>query len=670
MARRHSINFLIAYSLAFCSTISLTACSFSDITYLTKSPGEKKAILHESPKFWEDTTAVDGSNNLSILHNVAFEGQPYNDIRSFGDNILMIGQGNYNNSLIDAQQQTIEYSFDVYDPWSNEIVASLDHSDIHCDSYLVKGDKLWLIDSSAGKVTIYDSALNQTGTKKYNPESDFEEFDTPVSCNPYNYYSAMQLCTSEDGKYALVSGVSPDTYRYEVSNINLDSGSAISSYEGESYSLSAVGKDGFVIQTDISNNLWNYHSNSGKDCFFQLSDVNDVDMTDDGSVIFRQQKFPDDNTDENQYISCYKYSPDGDVLSSFRYDLGVYGSNDFTFCSSDNVYLKDANCVMLLLYTAQCNPQILVWSLDDGKNDSNTDIPSYSSDEELIKVLIDNDTYVSPYDATDETYGADVTLIPDPDSYDWGNLAEINERATQIENQYGISIYLGKEVPTQIDYYSIRQETDYDKLDNAMYALENALSYYPEGFFEQLLYGDVRGLRLYLTGSVSSDSTDMINEAAGFVNVINNYDVMVLDCNYSWDWSYTIGHEMSHLIDQKLSFIHSYNEKSLYSEEKWSSFNPDNFSYNDTYSGYDPDSSQTVSTKYFIDSYGMTYATEDRAEIFGTAIDNYTNGINDDSRFYAGSPIHDKLDYYCKCIRDGFDTSEWSDELPWETVLH
>ncbi len=26
---------------------------------------------------------------------------------------------------------------------------------------------------------------------------------------------------------------------------------------------------------------------------------------------------------------------------------------------------------------------------------------------------------------------------------------------------------------------------------------------------------------------------------------------------------------------------------------------------------------------YFIDSYGMTFATEDRSEIFGTAIDDY-----------------------------------------------
>ena len=33
---------------------------------------------------------------------------------------------------------------------------------------------------------------------------------------------SSQIATSADGKYALVSGVTPDTYKYAVSNIKLD----------------------------------------------------------------------------------------------------------------------------------------------------------------------------------------------------------------------------------------------------------------------------------------------------------------------------------------------------------------------------------------------------------------------------------------------------------------
>ncbi len=85
----------------------------------------------------------------------------------------------------------------------------------------------------------------------------------------------------------------------------------------------------------------------------------------------------------------------------------------------------------------------------------------------------------------------------------------------------------------------------------------------------------------------------------------------------------------------------------------------DSFSYDDSYANYNPDDPSSHISGYFIDSYGMTFATEDRSEIFGTAIDNYINGIYDDARFTDDSPIRNKLDYYSRCIRDGFDTKDW-----------
>ncbi len=710
MTKRQHAKILISYSLAFCSAITLTACSFSDVSYFFKNSEEKQALMHESPGFWEDTTPVEGSSNLSILHNVAFEGHPYNDIRQFGDNILMVGQGSYNNSLIESDGQTIEYSFDVYDPWANDIVATLDHDETNCDDYLIKDDNLWLIDSSLGKATIYDSKLEQIDTQKYTPEDDSDSDSSDTSAqnnagsdddssnslipNPGNYYDMSQLYTSDDGKYALVSGVSPETYRYEVSSIDLSSDTITSTYEGVSYSLCNVDSDGFVIETDVSNNIWNYHSVDGSDNFFQLADVTDIDMADDGSMLMRLQKMPDSNTSEDQYITYYKYSPISGVSSSFSYDLGLYGSEDFTFCSANSVYLSDADCMMLLLYTAQCNPEILVWSLADGKNDCNAEIILYSDSDTLTQELRDNGTYVSPYAALDHddnssdidndsdnsnpsentndygNYGDTVTMISDPQSYDWGDLTDINTRADALEQQYGISIYIGEEVPRRIDYYNIKQMKNPEILSSAFDTLEQVLTCFPDGFFKQLNYGDVRGLRIYLSGTISSDNSDMINEPSGFVNVINSHEIMVLDCNYSWDWGYTIAHEMSHLIDQKLDFMHNYNENIQFSESKWSSFNPDSFSYDDTYSNYDPDDSSNWQTKYFIDSYGTTYATEDRAEIFGTAVDNYLNGVTDDTRFSSDKPIHDKLDYYCKCIRDGFDTTGWADVMPWEATLN
>ena len=700
--KRKHVTTLITYSLVFFSAISMTACSFSDVSYLFKSPAQKQAILHKSPAFWEDTTSVKGSSNLSILHNVAFEGQPYNDTRQFGDNILMVGQGSYNNSIIETDDQSVQYSFDVYNPWSNEITASLTHDKTDCDDYMIKGDRLWLINSDAGRATIYDKDLKEIKTCKYNPEdydgncdtSDSDDGDVP---NPGNYYDVSQIATSADGKYALVSGVTPDTYKYAVSDIRIDDNTVLSTYEGQSFSMSCVDSKGFVIEADTANISGTIIHPMEKQ-LFSLPDVVDVTLAEDGDMLIRCQDLSSDNI-----ISYYKYSPATGVSSSFSYNLATRNTGKMsdsssdsaaadtkTYCSANSVYLPDANCVMMLLYTAQCNPEILIWSLDKGKNDSKAEITSYNDCDTLLQALRDDGSYVSPYsaidpsDSTDEnqeameeagkdsdynTYGDEVTLIPDTASYDWGDLSDINARITALEQKYGFSIYFGPEVPKRIDYYDIHQFKNKDKLSVALDSLEEILGCFPDDFFTQLCYGDIRGMRIYLCGDISSGHSDMINEPSGFVNIINNHNVMVLNCNYSWDFSYTVGHEISHLIDQRLTFIHTYDEKSEFSEGKWNSFNPDSFSYDDSYANYNPDDPSSHISGYFIDSYGMTFATEDRSEIFGTAIDNYINGIYDDARFTDDSPIRNKLDYYSRCIRDGFDTKDWPDTMAWESVL-
>ena len=520
--KRKHVTTLITYSLVFFSAISMTACSFSDVSYLFKSPAQKQAILHKSPAFWEDTTSVKGSSNLSILHNVAFEGQPYNDTRQFGDNILMVGQGSYNNSIIETDDQSVQYSFDVYNPWSNEITASLTHDKTDCDDYMIKGDRLWLINSDAGRATIYDKDLKEIKTCKYNPEdydgncdtSDSDDGDVP---NPGNYYDVSQIATSADGKYALVSGVTPDTYKYAVSDIRIDDNTVLSTYEGQSFSMSCVDSKGFVIEADTANNIWNYHSSDGENSFFSLPDVVDVTLAEDGDMLIRCQDLSSDNI-----ISYYKYSPATGVSSSFSYNLATRNTGKMsdsssdsaaadtkTYCSANSVYLPDANCVMMLLYTAQCNPEILIWSLDKGKNDSKAEITSYNDCDTLLQALRDDGSYVSPYsaidpsDSTDEnqeameeagkdsdynTYGDEVTLIPDTASYDWGDLSDINARITALEQKYGFSIYFGPEVPKRIDYYDIHQFKNKDKLSIALDSLEEILDCFPDDFHTAVLW--------------------------------------------------------------------------------------------------------------------------------------------------------------------------------------
>ena len=61
-----------------------------------------------------------------------------------------------------------------------------------------------------------------------------------------------------------------------------------------------------------------------------------------------------------------------------------------------------------------------------------------------------------------------------------------------------------------------------EKLSVALDALEEILGCFPDDFFTQLCYGDIRGMRIYLCGDISSGHSDMINEPSGFVNIINS----------------------------------------------------------------------------------------------------------------------------------------------------
>ena len=317
--------------------------------------------------------------------------------------------------------------------------------------------------------------------------------------------------------------------------MKLKDNSVISTFEGQSYSLSRVDSHGFVVETDASNNVWSYHSSDGEDTFFALPDVVDISLAKDGDMLIRCQKLSscndtndtDDEAAGSDTISCYKYSPGTGVASSFSFNPKARyadaqstdspsDADTQTYYSANSVYLADAGCMMILLYTAQCNPEILVWSLDKGHNDTRTSITSYSDSYSLLQALRDAGTYVSPYDTsnidkgTDENeealkeagidsdsdrYGDEITLIPDVSAYDWGDLSEINAHATRLEQKYGISIYLGPEVPKKIDYYKIKQTLKVKTLSDALNALEQVLACFPDDFFKQLDYGFLHSLR-------------------------------------------------------------------------------------------------------------------------------------------------------------------------------
>nr|MCR5329566.1 hypothetical protein [Lachnospiraceae bacterium] len=77
---------------------------------------------------------------------------------------------------------------------------------------------------------------------------------------------------------------------------------------------------------------------------------------------------------------------------------------------------------------------------------------------------------------------------------------KVEQRRRELEEKFGFYIYLGTEVFASDFSYDLKLYTNYDMILEQMDVIEEVLSIYPEGFFEQFRYGGIKTLSLYLCG--------------------------------------------------------------------------------------------------------------------------------------------------------------------------
>lgn len=95
-----------------------------------------------------------------------------------------------------------------------------------------------------------------------------------------------------------------------------------------------------------------------------------------------------------------------------------------------------------------------------------------------------------------------------------------------------------------------------------------------------------------------------------------------------------------------------------YSYEKWNDYNPHDFIYENENEHHINMYWEYVD--YFVDSYATTDQNEDRGRILEYA------SAGEWSIFHGKQPLIEKLSYYSKCIRNGFDTTGWPQKTIWE----
>lgn len=261
------------------------------------------------------------------------------------------------------------------------------------------------------------------------------------------------------------------------------------------------------------------------------------------------------------------------------------------------------------------------------------------------------------WDTTKGAAGEDIpfTKIPEPSEQE----TMIQQRVSALEAEYGLNILVGEEA---LDYfYDFEAEvvTDPDDILYALDVLEDAVEDYPEGFFRQLRYGEIQRTQIHLMGTITATNSEYVDTYEAFVQENYEAHVMVVDIYLSGVTTYY--HEFSHIIDSYLEWDSENRENALFSDEKWCSLNPGwfpGYTYDYSWTRYVEDYS------CFVDAYSTINPTEDRARVLEYAMAEWGYWT-----FADCEVLTKKLTYYCRCIREAFDTTGWENELLWEQYL-
>ncbi|MBR4955431.1 MAG: hypothetical protein IKY46_05915 [Clostridia bacterium] len=239
---------------------------------------------------------------------------------------------------------------------------------------------------------------------------------------------------------------------------------------------------------------------------------------------------------------------------------------------------------------------------------------------------------------------------------------ECYDRAAAIGEKYGIKINIADLCRYDYSYFTSYAVNDPVFINEALDVIDAALSKYPEGFLDQLRFDNINAIEFELVGGLRSTDTDVYSEIYSALATRDN-DVYHIVFDLYIIREKTVFHELCHLIDAKLEYDASLRPEALFSEEKWMELQPEGFVYPETYGVLPQYVWQYVNSGYFIDDYSCRSPGEDRARMMENAM------LGNTVEFEHRQGLTAKLEYYCQCIRDAFDTQNWPQTTQWEQIL-
>ena len=564
--------------------------------------------------------ASEGSKNLRLYSGDALNDLSYPEFLLCGDRIL----------FYDADYSESEGSlmnFLMFDPETGEMVSTAQYECEFLTDICRTDAGILFSDSALGRVILMDETLTCLQELSFVANYEYWYLGTDgetlyqiddgslLRVNLADGDTAVLLSSSVSlyGSSELAGGANI-SYIDEESQLSLDAWLDLSSG-----SLTYASFDEPIGQIFLSGETWLVSLEDTKSqtyLFGEEDSLQAVELAEgDLTLVTGSEYLLYTEEDAATGQICYNlYDNTGSCLSSCTFDgedLWAYGN----YC----VYSDTYGGIFFIVYQED-SPDLYFW-----------DITAESEGEDLAAISLEE------YEQTPEGTAVDASLY---------------ERAEEIGGIYGVEILIADQCETDYGDFTAEQEIDEALIEAGLTILEDTLADYPEGFLAQLKYDKITGIRINLCGTMTPVNENWGEESYnGLTQESGNRCVITFDLNQLQ--KETVWHELSHVIDAKLSWDSYCREDALFSEEAWASLNPDGFEYEYVYSGFLERSFEGQESQYFIDVYSMVSPTEDRARILEYAMAGFTWYFSD------GGPIYEKFLYYCECIEEVFGTEGW-----------
>lgn len=582
----------------------------------TTEPTEPSVpTLAETGKAWDESGAL-----LQIPLDVPDLWQ-YTSIVDYNGDILLWGRDTHR----EGQEKIL---LCLLDAETGDILATNEVEAKYYQEPQPLGEALYLCDSENGQVLELDKGLQIRHL--WEAEADYGSWYMGTDTTLYRFGDGTTLSTtnlttnqtnnlvenaaglmvlSADGSQLTLEYTNDDTAEHICACLDLTDGTlSTPPFEEDIITLSRLG-DTWLCGLERDSDV--YYLGSDNQPLRVEREKKTLRLLEDGHIL---------ETDYYYNIDAKLYDLEGKFLSGCTLsDTGEY------FLNYNMVWSESQGGYYLLLDNYDSGRRLLFWDISKG------------------------------------TEGEDLAFEPLPPESE--QMQQLRQQADALEEEYGVQILLGDRCQTEFIDFTAERTEDYEAIRSELYELETALASYPEGFFRQLRYYSVRGVQIQLVGQLTPlDGFGRENGSyAAFTYIGENQFEIVSNVYATTTESYY--HEFSHNIDNHLEYIASTTEDAQYSENGWMALNPEGFEYSYDYqSEFEPIPEDCED--YFLDSYSTIKPTEDRAQIMEQAMMEYSGWM-----FEEYPRLYDKLEYYCRCIRESFDTTGWPETTLWEQHL-